>query len=286
MNMNMETQFSFLKLRIGIYEKYKAISLKTKPNAKQKFYGQKFELMTCRDAFQDEIRYLRKRFRVPTEGFADFTSCYKWAAGTIEDPKEYAKQDPLRVYANLQKGKADTPFIDYESALNKALRALRIRERWRETVEYYLLFNKVDAHEILPKSVLLTFTADKITGENNLCLQISTDTKENDIREWWRTIQTYQGIMRSQKGLDLATMDDETWRKLDELDPAPSVSKQRAKKVRKHDVSVFKKYQLAYTLRHEGKSYNEIKKVLHCGQSEVGVYIKHFKDIIKAVELD
>ena len=151
-------------------------------------------------------------------------------------------------------------------------------------IEYYLLFNKTDVHELMPKSVAVTFNPDEITGENTLYLRIGTDTEQRDVENEWKSVAAFQGMVRSQKGFDLNKMSDQ--KKVLKIDPNEAVKKQKTKKDRKHKVVTLEKYKRAYELRGQGKSYKEIAKSLGCAYNEVGGYLKRFKDVIANVKLD
>jgi len=283
--MKMKKSFSVLELRVSLYKKYRDMSAKTKPTKKQLFFRQKLELMTRRPDFQEEVRFFRTQFGIPREGFAD-DKCLEWAKSIISDAKMYAQKDPLRAYAKLQEGKLHTPLNEYENTLRKMLRTFGIRRRWLEAVEYYLLFNKLDAHEVLPKSVEVAFIPDEITGENTLCLRISTDTEQRDILDWWSTIENFQGIIRSQGGLDIQSLLDDAIKKLERIDPVPSVKEQKSKKDRERSNLALEKGRRAYLLKQRGKNYREIAQAVGIAQGQVGTYIKRFKILINEVRLD
>lgn len=282
--MKMKQTISLLPMRVGLYEKYLAISQKTKPTKRQHLFRQKLELMTYRNDFQDEVAFFRTHFGIPKLGFSDFASCYKWADNIVDDPKKYADKDPLLAYAKLKEGKVYSPAQQYSEMLRGLLRTFWIKERWFEAVEYYILFNKTDAHELLPKTVVVSFTPDKITGENILSLQIFSDTEQSDILDWWKTIENFQGIAKAHTGLDMQKQKD-TLSSI-QRDVLPAVQKQKSKKVRVRAEVAVDKARTAYFLRKEGKTYEEIRKVIGCMQGQVGTYIKRFQRIVDEVRLD
>lgn len=282
----MEARSFDLEMRAAMYEQYHALSSKTKPTSKQELFHQRLILMTYRDDFQQEVRYLRKCFGIPEEGFSDFAASRKWAREIIADPREYARKDPLRAYAKLKERKAVSPAGEYGDAFKALLRSFGIHARWDGAVEYYVWFNKVDAHEILPKTVEVHFAPDKMTGENTLYLRISGDTELRDVQEWWSTIESFQGLMRSQRGLDLRNLTEETMLELLRRDPTLDVEKQKSKKERRLLPYSLDKIRRAYQLRAKGETYNEIAKKIRCSQGQVGTYIKRFRDAIQAAKLD
>lgn len=282
--MKMKQTMPLLLMRVGLYEKYLAISKETKPTKRQLLFRQKLELMSYKSDFQEEISFFRTHFGIPKLGFSDFSACYKWAENIEDDPKKYGKKDPLLVYAKLKDGKVFSPAQQYEEMLYGLLRTLCIAERWLEAVEYYILFNKIDAHELLPKTVIVSFTPDKITGENVLSLRIFSDTEQSDILDWWKTIENFQGIAKAHAGLDVRKQKDALT--ASQRDVLQTVQKQKSKKVRVRAELAIDKARTAYLLRKEGKTYEEIRKVIGCMQGQVGTYIKRFQRIVDEVRLD
>jgi hypothetical protein len=254
---------SVLAIRVAMYEQYKAMSANTKPTKKQELFRQRLELITYRDEFRGKVSDFRMRFRIPSDGFTDFAECHQWT-------KKVSAKDST----------------DYEVALRALLASLGIKARWFEATEYYLLFNKIDAHELLPKSVTVKIMSDAITGETNLCLQISSETEQRDILHEWKTIERFQGIVRSQQGLDTINPAQDFLRKLEKIDPMPHVEKQVRGKTKRHDEAALEKSRRAYLLRQDGKSYKEIGKSVGCDQWQVGTYISRFKQLISKVKLD
>lgn len=275
----------YLEQRVLMYEQYREMSDRSTPTPRGKWFAQKLELMTYRDDFQDEVRFFRKCFGIPTDGFTDFSSCRKWAKGVSSDPKAYAKKDFLRAYAKLLEHKVASEFGEYEAALRAFMRLLHIRRRWLEAVEYYALFNRIDSHQLLPKSVATSLgTTDAITGESVLHLEIGTETELSDITEWWSTIENYQGFIRSQGRRDV--MDADYAKAVLSVDPVPHVVKQKRGKERKHLPHSLEKMRKAYELKRAGKNYKEIAEKIKCGQGEVGTYVKRFRDAVTSAELD
>lgn len=282
--MKMKQTMSILLMRVGLYEKYLTLSQKTAPTKRQLLFRQKLELMTYRRDFQDEVIFFRTHFVIPKNGFSDFTSCYEWTENILDDPKNYADRDPLLSYAKLKEGKIFSPAQQYGEMLRGLLRAFWIKERWLEAVEYYILFNKIDAHELLPKTVIVYFSPDKITGENILSLQIFSDTEQSDILDWWKTIENFQGVANAHAGLDIRKHKEAL--SASQQDVLPAVQKQKSKKVRVRTDVAIDKARTAYLLRKDGKTYEEIRKVIGCMQGQVGTYIKRFQKIVDEVRLD
>ena len=262
------------------------MSERVKPTKSQELYKQKLELMTYRDDFQTEINFIRKRFGIPDSGFPDFKTCGKWAQEitTSSEPEKSVKKDPMRAYAKLREGTLFSS--EYEKVLSRLMKTLDIDNRWFEAVEYYLLFNKTDAHQMLPKSVVVELLAEPKTNKQKLYLQITADTEQRDIIEWWSTVQKFQGILRSNSEIDYSKSASEILKKIKSIDPVPYVAIQEKKKDRKKSSLTIKKCRDAYLLRSEGKSYNEIKKVIGCAQNEVGMYIGRYKKMIRNNRLD
>ena len=278
--------FSYLPLRIALYEGYWKMSQKVKAAKSQELYKQKLELMTYRDDFQTEISFFRKRFDIPVSGFPNFKTCKEWAQKltVFSEPKRSAKEDPLRAYTKLQQGTLLES--EYEKALAQILSVFEIDERWSEAVEYHLLFNKMDTHEVLPKSVVVRFVADAKTNKPTLCLQITADAEYRDVLEWWGIIQKFQAILRSLKDVDYSKNSSEIAKAVSEIDPVPYVAVQEKKKDRKRFPYAIEKCRRAYLLRQEGKSYNEIGSKIGCAQNEVGTYISRFKEMVSKNRLD
>ncbi|MCX6739436.1 MAG: hypothetical protein NT098_05325 [Candidatus Parcubacteria bacterium] len=277
--------FSFLPLRVALYKKYWEMSQKRKATNSEVLYKQKMELMTYRDGFREEVGVFRKHFGIPSNGFPDFKPCEEWAKEITvnSEPSQMVTRDPLRDYP---KAENETLFeSDYEKDLSRLLKMFEISDRWSGAVEYYLLFNNIDAMEILPKKVIIKMLTDEKTHKPTLCLQITADTEQVDIKEWWRTVQKFQGILRSFEDLDYSDDAREFVKKLN-VNPLPYIEKQEKKKDRKRLPYVFEKYKTAYFLHQSGKSYNEIKKECNCEQSEVGKFIERFKKMIQRNKLD
>lgn len=271
-------------MRMKMYEQYVSLSQKTKPSRRQLLFRQKLELMTHKKDFQEEVSYFRTHFGIPKSGFSDFASSYKWAKSVIDDPKKYANTDPILAYAKLKEGKVYSPSQQYGEMLRGLLRTFWIKERWFEAVEYYILFNKTDVYELLPKTVIVSFSPDKITGENILSLQIFSDTEQGDVLEWWKMIENFQGIANAHAGLDTRKQKDAL--SASRRDVLPVVQKQKSKKVRVRGEIAIDKARKAYLLRKDGKTYEEIRKVIGCTQGQVGTYIKRFQKIVDEVRLD
>jgi len=271
--------------RVAIYKKFEELSQETKSTRKQDFFRQKLQLMICRDDFQSEAKLLREKCGIPAEGFLDMESCIEWA-GIISGQNKLGKK---RCSLNEKIEALKAVDSEYIKSFKDLLRNFGIKERWENVVEYYILFDRIDIHELLPKSVEVRIANDEMTGESSLTLKIGCDTELRDILDEWSTVEYYQGIIRAQRGLDLISMTKETRGKLDAIDIGVYVKKQKQKKDRGRDDTIFEKQLRAYELRREGKSYSEIAKEIFGKTSyydKVGIYIKRIKDAIKSVSLD
>lgn len=178
------------------------------------------------------------------------------------------------------------PANEYEGARVLLMRQFTISERWADTIEYYLLFNKLDVHEVLPKTAQAVSMLDRITGRPYLSLRIGSDTEQRDILEEWASIEAFQGIVYSQRNLDYSNDPGGFLKELDKIDPVSSVEKLKAKKNRGHGAMTLDKYKRVYELRLKKKSYSEIAEAIGCSYYEVGTYLKRFREAINGVELD
>lgn len=284
---------SYLSLRVRLYEGYHSFSMRIAATKKQKLLKQKLELMACREDVQAEIKSFREEFSVPLEGFSSFNDGFEWSQNVARsyDPKSYPASGPVNASReqgdNLQTFSNSPLEAQYKRKLTEFLRLFEIDDRWSDAVEYYILFNKIDAHEVLPKSVKIQTIPDK-DGRQSLQLLIRDDVEQSDVLAEWPVIEAWQGIVHSQQNLNFNDPAKKLWKELEKIDPNPDWERQKKRKNRGSRTATFESYMLAYRLKREGKSYKEIAKELGFGAdwAKAGIHVKRSKDLIYGIRLD
>ena len=107
------------------------------PDEKYPIFLQKVELMTYKGDFIEEVLGLRRKFDIPKQGFDNFDICFKWAKKITVDTE-----------------------IEYEDRLDILFKHFDIKSRWKNIIEYFILFDDIDAPHLLPRSVEVCIKPD------------------------------------------------------------------------------------------------------------------------------
>lgn len=240
-----------LKDRIETYRLRKNSSEKiVKPTKKQKLYKQKIDLMSFREDFREELDQFRQKHDIPVSGFTDFEDCISWS-------KKQNREE-------------------YDLELNRLLGKFAIAIRWREAIEYFILFNSSEAWLVLPSSVGLKMMQDSETGGMGLFLQIYKDTKVEDIKLSWSSIQMMKGLIKP--------YDEDAPQNMPRfLTRSRKISNKKDRKLESGSLKLQKKI---YELHLEGKSSREIGRIVNRSYDTVNIYLHRFKKELESVRLD
>lgn len=135
------------------------------------YYEEKFRLLSTSHDFILTIGELRSHFGIYPHEMMDIKNCLVRAENLYKD------------------GARKRLFL---SKTGKLLKNSRMSDRWREAVEYFLLFNDYPDHLFPPSFEIL------VHEEKNglkLSLQIFRSTTSEDIKRNWSIIAEYQSIL-------------------------------------------------------------------------------------------
>jgi hypothetical protein len=203
---------------------------------------EKFRILLCREDFINGIDQLRKDFNIPKNGFNE---------GGLES-LEWARL----LFENVStKEEFNYKFRDF-------LNNIRVSVRWKEIIDYYLLYN-VNASDFLLPSVI-EVTEDFKKGEHRLIIELYKDTTIEDLKKFYKQVfkkvQPYLGKDLLEKG-QIRNGDFDDSLHIPEKDQFRVVSKKKNKRFGEHP-------NLEESLRvkrlyDEGQTYPEVAKSLN-----------------------
>lgn len=117
-----------ISLNIMTHQIGKEIMKDVPPDERHPIFLQKVELMIYREGFIKEVFELRDRFGVPKQGFNSFNTCIKWAEKITVETE-----------------------IEYEDWLDILFKHFDVKPRWKNIIEYFILFDDIDAPYLLPR---------------------------------------------------------------------------------------------------------------------------------------
>jgi hypothetical protein len=233
---------------------------------REKYLLQKFDLFTYQEEFKEKIGLLRKRYKIPDNGFRSFDDAFIWVQQFNEKS-----------------------LIEYENQLSKLHRGFYIDKRWLELVEYWLVIGSIDIYNIIPAPVKIEYFDDQFTGKPEMFLRIYPDTQQKDLVNSWDMIEKYQGLEPVKT--DQATPQSE-FKNIRSQTRSNIIRKENAKD-RASTERVLKSQKRAFELQRDGKSYVDIAKILNaenltksCTYSDVGNLIRRFKLIVHKNKLN
>jgi len=250
---SIKLQWDTVVNRIKLYEKYLQLSSKSLPTKKQLVLEERFIAYSYKAEFQEQVKSLRALHNIPELGFDNLNHA-------------------LKVF--------NVPEESYQSDLENALDTLDIDERWLQTIEYYLLYNNIPEHELMPKSVAIKFRPNERSGRQELFIQLFPETQKKDIEIEWNVIKMFISMLELSNDADLNT--EKSRKKFIENENLKEFNKLQRKKKR----TGLKKKRRAYELRMEGKKYSEIAKIIKCDTDQVSAYILRYKKDIKKATLN
>lgn len=239
---------------------YKKASLKATQRAK---------LLIARPDFQEEIISLRKKFKIPINGFEDQEVNQKWHDNFYQSDDEYfetvwlkrrseiiklRKEGKFREAEDLKRDLNDvSPINAYRIAIKNLLKKYKLPLRWEENIRRYILFNSID-HMWLPSGITIHSDLDKDTGLNRLSIGIEEDTIIDDIKQAWPIVEFRQRKLHSYTS--------------DKFHPIPNLDRDKR----------------AYELQERGKSLDEIGEILNVefengglDNNQLNIIIKRYK---------
>jgi hypothetical protein len=229
---------------------------------------QRAQLIMANPNFQKEVLEIRRKFKIPLQGFKDEKLNEKWhddfyASGDKYFETVWQKRSPeiaklraakkFREANELQKQlNQETPINALRIAVKKILKEYKLPLNWEHSIHRLILFNSIDLMW-LPGNVTIKEEMDQDTDLVKLFIGIDDSTTLEDIRRAWPIIKFHQ-------------------KKLE------SYTKKKFQPIKN-----FERDQEVYNLKQSGKSYNEIADKLSkkynkvVSSEDIASYIKRHK---------
>ena len=229
---------------------------------------QKAKLIIANPDFQNEVKEIREKFKIPLDGIKTNEESEKWHHKFYESDDIYFETNRKKVREEIKKLEEEKKFQEgfnlnrkfnkegpinaFHSVIKNLLKTHKLPLNWAHNIQRYILFNSIDLMW-LPGNVTVNEEFDQDTGLVKLSIGIDDSTRLKDIKESWQTIKFHQKRLESYtKG---------------KIQP----------------IKNFERDQEAYNLKQSGKSYIQIAEILSkkfnkiYSYEDVGSFIKRHK---------
>lgn len=160
--------------------------------------GQRIELLLSRPDFQEDVFFLRIKWKIPRDGLKNEDENQKWhrALYTSDDrwfrdtwSKARKELERLRKEKNFHQAEVRRKEINNSAPLNSfrmdvknIVKKYKLPMRWDDGIKRYLLFNNKN-NMTIPLGVVINTERDKDTDLEKLCIGIEDDTTLEDIKQ-------------------------------------------------------------------------------------------------------
>lgn len=173
---------------------------------------QRAKLLIARPDFQEDVRAIRIKFKIPPIGFADDEVNQKWHHEFYQSDDEYIEKVWLRRRKEITQLEKENKYTEAEKLRNQLingspinsfritikefLKTYKLPLRWKESLRRYVLFNNLDKM-LLPIGISLKTESDKDTDLSSLYIEIEDDTTLEDIKQGWQEVKYQQKKLHS-----------------------------------------------------------------------------------------
>lgn len=213
---------------------------------------QQLNLLLCKGQFNADIIYIRKRYKIPNNGFSNKEEVNKWydilKANTENFLKEVwydkleeiefvgssaQKSDYLNKLIESKKAIFDSsPYRLYKNEIFKLAKKHKLSPEWEKYLENYIIFNDLEMIE-WNAEINFDIQTDKFNDKRKIVINIYEDTTIDDIKAIWPRITKVQESLLSHK------------------------------KTKRQPMQQFERDKLAYEMKHNGYSLKSIAKELN-----------------------
>jgi len=198
---------------------------------------QQLDLIVASSQFQTDVEKFRIRFKLPLLGLQSYKEAENWKSNNIY----YFRNSKMAT--------------EYDDALMLLLKSHGLLPRWRDSIEYYILFNKVEEIDILPLEVTYGIERNELTNIDQVVIRLGENASTNDIRKI--------------------------------LPEVAKIQKELSGKTKRQPIPFYERNKLAYKLHLNDYKYSEIAKQMsekygiEYGSEDVKGWIKSYKNQIK-----
>lgn len=217
------------------------------PGTKQK---DKFSLLFYNNVFIKEIEKIRINFDIPKNGF---------------DKKEGAA-DAVVWHRKVKKN-------SFDKIINELLIKINASDRWKEPIEYFILFNDQKPYHLFPEPFTFYIKMDK-NRVLHLIMEVFPNTSLEDIKKKWPEIEKNKQILFSP---NQKIKDKEKQKSFLILDTKKGITEKRnvSLLLRDRTINNLNKYIKIYKLKQSGKTYKEIAKMEEIKKLYIGKIVTY-----------
>ncbi len=203
---------------------------KDKPTAERK---EKFSLIFYNKKFIKEVKSIRKKFGIPKKGLTTKKAC------------EWIQKIDLK---------------NYDKDLEDLLLVANASERWKDAIEYFMIFNNKKPYHLFPEPLISYFQEDK-KGFMHLRLEIFLDTSIKDIKNNWETIENNKkALVSSYKKLKKSKVIKDKKAIFYIMGQNRLEERHLSLLPRNRKIKELKRYKKIYELKDSGKTISEIAR--------------------------
>lgn len=164
--------------------------------------SQFIKILTKREDFQERIWTLRKKYKIPKEGFCSEEESKKW-----HEEKEKELEDVIENNFNSSNGlKKNATLFKLQEDIKSLIIDFGLSENYDSTIEYFIKFNKISAPENI--GVIMPFNED--LKRRQLFIQIFPDTTIDDVKRVWGRVLKFKkylvGFKKNSRFREITTL--------------------------------------------------------------------------------
>ena len=148
----------------------------------------------------------------------------------------------------------------YDEAFDNLLLAANASKRWKDAIEYFVIFNNKKSYHLFPEPFILLLKEDE-KGIMHLTLEIFPDTSIKDIKNKWEIIETNKkGLASSYKKLKKSKIIKDEKAIFYIMEEKRLERRHLSLLPRNRKIKELKRYKKIYELKESGKTISEIAK--------------------------
>jgi hypothetical protein len=282
---------NFLESAVELIKSGIESSRETQPERSDDIYGQKLQLFTLKEEFQNDLLNIRRKLGIPDHGFEEFNHMSKWA-GKILSASEHQE----KLSKEVEEVGDPKPNVAFAKYLNFLTEKFDIASRWHLTISAYLLFDRIEGHDLLPDPIQIGMPelSSRERGDY-VDIRIHSEATKSDLQDKWKKIKerrSFYAIDRSDVLSSKKKQAEKNENQIQQLiDEYQDLLNQ---KNITFGEDTFKRNIIALKLKRAGKSSKEIKEILiendlvegACTYSDVDNFLKDIRQKIDNAELN
>jgi DNA-binding protein H-NS len=282
---------NFLESAVELIKSGIESSRETKPKRSDDIYGQKLQLFTLKEEFQNDLLEVREKLSIPDHVFESFNDMSEWA-GKILSTSEHQEKLSKEI-EGVSDSKVNAVF---GRNLHTLMDKFDIASRWSLTITAYLFFDRIEWHDLLPDPIEIG-TPELSSRERGdyVDVRIYGEANKSDLEDKWKKIKKRRSFYAIEKSDILSSRKKQAENNQNQIqqliDEYQNLLNQ---KNTTFGEDIFKRNIIALKLKRAGKSSKEIKDILVkndlvegvCTYSDVDNFLKDIRQKINNAELN